>query len=102
MYRQPTRQLTNSEIVYNNNLVRRKLLTNKKYVPNFTSLRRRYHWCPPTHRYEDHRYWCSYLPITAAVVGLAIVAASWALMQLLSYFFGIDVFSGNINIPKPY
>lgn len=40
--------------------------------------------------------------ITAAVVGLAIVAASWALMQLISYFFGVDVFSGNINIPKPY
>jgi hypothetical protein len=40
--------------------------------------------------------------ITAAVVGLAIVAASWALMQLISYFFGVDVFSGNITIPKPY
>lgn len=40
--------------------------------------------------------------ITAALVGLAIIAASWALMQLISYFFGIDVFGGNIAIPKPY
>jgi Type IV secretion system pilin len=40
--------------------------------------------------------------ITAAVVGLAIVAASWALMKLIAYFFGVDVFEGNINIPKPY
>ncbi len=40
--------------------------------------------------------------ITAALVGLAIIAASWALMQLISYFFGIDVFGGNITIPKPY
>jgi hypothetical protein len=40
--------------------------------------------------------------ITAALVGLAIIAASWALMQLISYFFGIDVLGGNISIPKPY
>ena len=40
--------------------------------------------------------------ITSAVVGLAIVAASWALMKLIAYFFGVDVFEGNINIPKPY
>lgn len=40
--------------------------------------------------------------ITAAVVGLAIVAASWALMKLIAFFFGVDVFEGNINIPKPY
>lgn len=40
--------------------------------------------------------------ITNAVVGLAIIAASWALMKLISYFFGVDVFEGNINIPKPY
>ena len=40
--------------------------------------------------------------ITAAVVGLAIVASSWALMKLIAYFFGVDVFEGNINIPKPY
>lgn len=40
--------------------------------------------------------------ITAAVVGLAIVAASWALMKLIAYFFGVDVFEGNITLPKPY
>ena len=40
--------------------------------------------------------------ITAAIVGLAIVAASWALMKLIAYFFGVDVFEGNINLPKPY
>jgi len=40
--------------------------------------------------------------ITAALVGLAIIAASWALMQLISYFFGIDVLGGDITIPKPY
>jgi hypothetical protein len=40
--------------------------------------------------------------ITSAIVGLAIVAASWALMKLIAYFFGVDVFEGNINIPKPY
>ena len=33
--------------------------------------------------------------ITAALVGLAIIAASWALMQLISYFFGIDVFGAH-------
>lgn len=40
--------------------------------------------------------------ITAALVGLAIIAASWALMQLVNYFFGIDVLGGTVNIPKPY
>lgn len=40
--------------------------------------------------------------ITAAIVGLAIVASSWALMNLISYFFGIDVIGGNLTIPKPY
>lgn len=40
--------------------------------------------------------------ITNAIIGLGIVAASWALMKLISYFFGVDVFEGNINIPKPY
>lgn len=41
--------------------------------------------------------------ITAALVGLAIVAASWALMKIISYFFGIeDFFSGSVSIPKPY
>ena len=40
--------------------------------------------------------------ISNALIGLAIVAASWALMQLISYFFGIDIFSGNITPPLPY
>lgn len=35
--------------------------------------------------------------ITAALVGLAIVAAAWALMKLIGYFFGVDVF--NFSIP---
>ncbi len=29
--------------------------------------------------------------ITAAVIGLAIVAAAWAIMQLIATFFGIDI-----------
>ena len=40
--------------------------------------------------------------ITAALVGLAIIAASWALMQLISAFFGINVFEGNIQLPTAY
>ncbi len=41
--------------------------------------------------------------ITAALVGLAIVAASWALIKIISYFFGVgDIFEGSIDIPKPY
>lgn len=40
--------------------------------------------------------------ITAALVGLAIVAAAWAIMQLISYFFGINVLDANAPIPKAY
>lgn len=40
--------------------------------------------------------------ITNAIIGLAIIASSWALMKVLSFFFGVDVFEGNIPIPKPY
>lgn len=41
--------------------------------------------------------------ITAALVGLAIVAASWAIIQLISVFFGIDIlFNGGVSIPKPF
>ena len=41
--------------------------------------------------------------IPAALVGLAIVAASWALIKIISYFFGVgDIFDGTIDIPKPY
>lgn len=34
--------------------------------------------------------------ITMALVGLGIVAAAWALMKVIGYFFGIDVFQFNI------
>ncbi len=41
--------------------------------------------------------------ITSALVGLAIVAASWALVKIISYFFGVDnIFDGTVDIPKPY
>jgi hypothetical protein len=31
-----------------------------------------------------------------ALVGLAIVAAAWALMKVIGYFFGVDVFQFTI------
>ncbi|HAV15523.1 MAG TPA: hypothetical protein DCX25_04295 [Candidatus Pacebacteria bacterium] len=37
--------------------------------------------------------------ITAALVGLAIVAASYALMQVVAFLFGIDIF--NLSNIKP-
>lgn len=40
--------------------------------------------------------------ITAALVGLAIVASAWAIMLIISYFFGIDILGGNITPPKAY
>jgi len=41
--------------------------------------------------------------ITATLAGLAIVAASWALIKIISYFFGVDsIFDGTVDIPKPY
>jgi hypothetical protein len=40
--------------------------------------------------------------ITAALVGLAIVAAAWAVVQLISTFFGIDIFGGTKTIPRGY
>jgi hypothetical protein len=40
--------------------------------------------------------------ITAALVGLAIVAAAWAIIQLVAYFFGIDVFGGTKTLPRAY
>ena len=40
--------------------------------------------------------------ITAALVGLAVVAAAWAIMLIIQYFFGIDILSGNITPPKAY
>lgn len=38
--------------------------------------------------------------ITAALVGLAIVAASWAIMKLVESFFGIEILDG-FTIPTP-
>lgn len=35
--------------------------------------------------------------ITAALIGLVIVFAAWAIITLINYFFGIDIF--NLNIP---
>ncbi len=40
--------------------------------------------------------------ITAAVIGLAIVAASWALIRIIGTFFGINVFDATTSLPKPY
>ncbi len=40
--------------------------------------------------------------ITAALVGLAIVAAAWAIVQLVSTFFGIDIFGGTKKLPTGY
>ena len=41
--------------------------------------------------------------ITAALVGLAIVAASWALVRIIAYFFGVEAgLESGFNIPKPY
>lgn len=34
--------------------------------------------------------------ITMALVGLGIVAAAWALMKVIGFFFGVDVFQFNI------
>ena len=40
--------------------------------------------------------------ITAAFVGLFIVAAAWAITLLIEKFFGIKVISGPIEIPRAY
>jgi len=40
--------------------------------------------------------------ITAALVGLGIVAAAWAVMKLIEFFFGITILSENVTIPKGY
>ena len=40
--------------------------------------------------------------ITAALVGLAVVAAAWAVMLIIQYFFGISILDGNITPPKAY
>ena len=38
--------------------------------------------------------------ITMALVGLGIVAAAWALMKVIGFFFGIDPFALNIPTVK--
>ncbi len=40
--------------------------------------------------------------ITAALVGLAIVAAAWALMALIGYFFDVEPFNLQINSVKDF
>lgn len=40
--------------------------------------------------------------ITAALVGLAVVAAAWAVMLIIQYFFGISILDENITPPKAY
>lgn len=40
--------------------------------------------------------------ITNALIGLAIVAAAWAIMNLVSYFFGVDVLGPGASIPTAY
>lgn len=44
--------------------------------------------------------------ITAALVGLAIVASSYAIMRIIGFFFGVNIFDGGIgetlNTIKPY
>lgn len=40
--------------------------------------------------------------ITAALVGLAVVASAWAIMLIISYFFGINILDGNITPPRAY
>jgi hypothetical protein len=40
--------------------------------------------------------------ITAALVGLAVVASAWAVMLIIQYFFGISILNDNITPPKAY
>ncbi len=40
--------------------------------------------------------------IVNALVGLAIIAASWALVRIIAYFFGIEAGLSTFTIPKPY
>ena len=40
--------------------------------------------------------------ITNALIGLAIVAAAWAIMNLVSYFFGVDILGPGATIPTAY
>ena len=40
--------------------------------------------------------------ITAAIVGLAVVASAWAVMLIIQYFFGISILNDNITPPTAY
>ena len=41
--------------------------------------------------------------ITAALIGLAIVALAWLLIKVVAYFFGLpDPFGGTFTLPKAY
>lgn len=40
--------------------------------------------------------------ITAALVGLAVVASAWAVMLIIQYFFGISVLDENLAPPTAY
>ena|SRR5687767_11577563 len=40
--------------------------------------------------------------ITSAIIGLAIVASSWALIRIIGAFFGLDIFDVSTGIPKPF
>jgi len=43
------------------------------------------------------------LRISAALVGLVIIAAAWAIMLMIQYFFGIKIFGEeDIFLPKGY
>jgi len=49
-------------------------------------------------KYEEARN-----KITAALIGLAIVALAWLLIKLVAYFFGLpDPFGGSFTLPKAY
>lgn len=39
--------------------------------------------------------------ITAALIGLAIVASAWAIIKIIETFFGITIVSGPLSIPSP-
>jgi hypothetical protein len=40
--------------------------------------------------------------ITAALIGLTIVATSWAVMLIVAYFFGLPLFGTGYTLPKGY
>lgn len=40
--------------------------------------------------------------ILAAIIGLVIVFAAWAIIRLLEAFLGVTIISGSISIPTPF